>query len=196
MSREWFLGSLAFAIVLAALAIAVPVSAQIESPRFGRLGLSAPERTDAGDWYGTWFYVSRTRKMAMWIREEDGEPRLKLRLEERYDPKLSFTTEWNSKVAYTRAGLLANFELEIEQADENTIAGRWVWKTRTDGAGRTELADFTIYRTGWGRQFVWKFENARQENVVGGAGAPVPEEYLWTFRKASRRQALWAELPF
>ncbi len=60
------------AFVFAHSFIAGPVRAQ--SLMYGKTGVAAPEPTDAGDWNGTWFYVSRLHKMAVWMRDNNGTP--------------------------------------------------------------------------------------------------------------------------
>ena len=64
-------GAVGVALVLLC---ALPVVGQVTNP--GRQGTMIPERTDAGEWYGTWYYVQRDFKMAMWIRMEDGSPQV------------------------------------------------------------------------------------------------------------------------
>jgi hypothetical protein len=169
---------------------------QASPGRFGRTKVSVPERTDQGDWYGTWFYVSRVRKMALWIRDDGGRIRVKLRLQgQKGDPE-SFITDWDGQAEYDIVGRHGRFSISFEEVDANTITGSWIWDVETKNAGRTETADFTLYRSAWGRQLVFKLENIQREYRGNTEPAPGAEELVWLFRKASRRQALWGELPF
>lgn len=183
-------------ILIAGLAVPVSVTAQSRSQFVGRTAVTAPERTDAGEWDGTWYYVTRARKMALWIRTEDGTPRMKMRLQGQSGGLESFTTDWDSQAEYHAAGRAGSFSLEFDQRDENTMTGSWTWNVDAKNASRDETADFTIYRAGWGRQLIWKIENFRQEFSGDAEPRGDVEEMVWLFRKASRREALWSELPF
>jgi hypothetical protein len=197
MSRAARFRALVCATVIVGFAAGL-VPAQIESPQYGRSKLPTPERTDAGDWDGTWFYVSRTRKMALWIRSEGGKPRIKLRLEDRAAPAEGFTTDWDSQADYRTGGLHGTFSIEFDERDANTISGTWTWEVDSRKAHTRETADFTLYRLGWGRQLAWQFTDLERE-FLGGSRANAKQtlpRLIWTFRKASRREALWGELPF
>ena len=194
MSRVSSFRVLVCALVLAAVATPGLLPAQTESPFYGRTQLTRPERTDAGDWYGTWYYISRSRKMALWIRTKDGQPEVKLRLQERASSRLSFTTDWDTRADYNHSGVQGQFSLDIENRDENTITGKWIWDSRTSAGGSGEAAEFTIYRSGYGRQLVMHLQNVEHKQVSRTVQR-LPE-LVWTFKKASRRTALWGELPF
>jgi hypothetical protein len=183
-------------ILIAALATPGPASAQSGPGYGGRTKVAVPESTEAGDWYGTWYYVSRVREMALWIRNDGGTLQVKLGLRELKRRGDSFTTGWNGVAEYGGPGMAGTFSLTFDQQDENTLTGSWVWETRTASGARTETADFTIFRTGWGRQLAWKITNLRLQ--VPGNDSPLGggPDRVWTFRKASRREALWSELPF
>lgn len=188
--------ALVCSILLGGLAATGLPADQAGPDRFGRSTLSAPDRTDEGDWFGTWFYASRVRKMALWIRDDDGKTRVRLRLQgQKGDPE-SFITDWDGQAEYDVAGRHGRFSMSIDSVDANTISGSWIWDVQTRSAGRTETADFTMYRAGWGRQLVVKIENIQHEYRGDAASAPGADELVWLFRKASRREALWGELPF
>jgi hypothetical protein len=183
-------------ILIAGLAAPGYAPAQSRSQFIGRTAVTAPERTDAGEWDGTWFYVTRARKMAVWIRTEDGKPRMKLRLLGQSGGLESFTTDWDGQVEYQSAGRQGAFSVTFDQRDENTITGSWAWSVKAKDASRDETADFTIYRAGWGRQMIWKIENLQHEYTGDIKPRGDVQEMVWLFRKASRREALWSELPF
>ena len=157
---------------------------------FGRSTVRAPERTDAGDWAGTWYYVNKRRKMAFWMRIEDGTPKFKFRLQEQGKNLL---TDWDGQASYMVGGDPAEYSMILDQQDDKTISGRWVWTVGNEDRGWKETAEFTMYRTGHGRQLVmrildWRRERSNQTEHV--------KYQVWSFRKASRGQALWGELPF
>jgi hypothetical protein len=87
-------------VLIAGFAAPGYAPAQSRSQYVGRTTVTAPDRTDAGEWDGTWFYVTRARKMALWIRTEDGQPRMKLRLLGQSGGLESFTTDWDSQAEY------------------------------------------------------------------------------------------------
>jgi len=194
MSRVTVFRVFVCTFVLAGLALPVPLLAQHDSQFYGHTEVIAPDRTDAGDWYGTWFYTSRTRKIALWIRETDGLPQIKMRLQDRGTGSQSFTTNWNTQADYNLSGLHGLFSLDIETRDENTLTGKWSWAMRTGDARNGEEAVFTIYRSGVGRQLVIDFEDF--ERTQEHRKSQRLGRMVWTFHKASRREALWSELPF
>ena len=81
------LAAAALAIVVATPLVAQPSPAPHRSVRIA-------ERTDAGDWDGTWWYVSRDAKMALWIRTVDGVPELRFQYASKNAPE-GFVTDWN-----------------------------------------------------------------------------------------------------
>jgi len=167
-----------------------------QSLLFGRTAVEAPERSDAGEWPGTWYYVSRDRKMALWIRDRNGTPEVKLRMRGKMSEAENFSTDWNGKAEYESTGNVAKFELQFDERDADTMTGRWIWEVTRGDDGRRETAQFTVYRAGWGRQMVWVLENLRTESWGRREGVIEQPLMVWTFQKASRREALWEELPF
>ena len=195
-------GSRLLVIGLVATGLVAPLGASwlaaaADAPSaFGRSTVPIAERSDEGDWTGTWFYVSRSRKMALWIREEDGEIQLRLRVQGQKGNPDSFTTDWDGQAEYDVAGRHGRFSMSCDHKDGNTISGSWSWETRVRGSGRTETAQFTMFRTGLGRQLVWHVTNLGYEYSGDADEVPAATEFVWLFRKASRRQVLWNELPF
>ncbi len=186
-------------LALAAGCADLTLPALAQSLMYGRTEVALPERSDAGNWQGTWYYSSRVQRMAMWMQDwEEGKPRLMLRMHAAQGIEgESFTTDWNGVAEYDYRGGHGSFRLEFEQADANTIAGRWVWETGRPSGGSRETAQFTIYRTGIGRDLVWHVRDLKSE--AWGNGRPRPAagaEMVWSFRKASRRHAMWSELAF
>jgi hypothetical protein len=194
MLRVPFSGRLPLVLaVLTALFLPALCGAQEHMTMFGRTSVASAERTDAGDWDGTWVYVSKRRRIALWIRSGDGGPELKLRMNEKGTDIL---TDWEGHAEYVSRNRPGKFSLQVDQRDEDTISGRWIWRIGTDAAGRQETADFTMHRAGRGRRLVMRVENWSTENWGGFEekyGLPLQ---VWSFQKASRRMALWGELPF
>ena len=87
--------------------------------------LKALPRTDAGEWDGTWFYISRLEKMVLWIRTDNGKPEAKIRYQSKISPEY-FETDWNGQVdpvISCEAGL-ENAMLFLAMKDRKT------WSTR------------------------------------------------------------------
>lgn len=177
-------------LVLLACAVA-PAFAQGIS---GRKGFDLPPRTDAGDWAGTWYWVSRDAKLAVWIRLEEGRPELKLRYFNTARAE-SFETDWNVQADYRFQGQPGKFSFELTQRDDKTIRGNWFWELGQGELRRLETARVTLYRSGDGRAMVMNFEDL-ERSVGGEAGAVLAYPQVWTLRKASNYERRWEELPF
>ena len=192
------LRSRTFPLALATLlALTLPSSPdQAQSPLIGKHSVRSAERTDAGDWEGTWYYVSRVRRMALWIREDDGELKIKVRIAGSAGKSENVTTGWDSRGEYVHGGKPGTFRLEFDHADADTITGRWLWDYGSPEAGKSERAEFTMFRGGYGRQLVWEFKNFEHKYWGGPRPSVRVDDVVWTLRKVSRREALWDELPF
>ena len=55
------------ATVLLAVLLA-PLAVAQNAPPAKTRSIDFPDRTDAGRWYGTWAYASRSDKFALWIK--------------------------------------------------------------------------------------------------------------------------------
>jgi hypothetical protein len=200
MLRDTSLPPAAVALVASMLVVGLPASgparAQSLPEIYGHETVDAPKPTEAGDWYGTWYYVSRARKMALWIREENGETRLKLQLRGQKGNPESFVTDWEGRAVYSIAGVHGKFILELDEKNADSLSGSWTWTLRSATGGQHETADVEIYRAGWGRQLVWNIENVKRRTEGDATPRSDLERIVWVFRKASRRQVLWSELPF
>jgi len=184
--------ALASALALAAAGASAP-RAQ-ESLYFGKTGVEPPARTDAGSFSGTWFYVNRDWKVALWIEDQEGSPQVKLRLLSIATAE-GFETEWGGHAEYAFRGMPGRFDARVERRDADTIEGVWDWELGEPGRRRIERAKFKLYRAADGRQAVFQFDDF--ERVYEERPPRLyTERMIWTFRKVSRRQALWAELPF
>lgn len=187
------------ALLVGAVLVATPRPTPAQEGQnltYGRTTVRGAERTDAGDWIGTWYYVSRSRKMAVWIRDWRGELQFKLKVQSKGGGRESFTTDWGSRAEYDYLGMPARFGIHFDQFDQQTIAGGWLWELGDEAKGRRETLDFTMYRSGLGRQMVAIVRDFKRD-YFGMNAVPVSVELqVWLFTKASRRTVLWEELPF
>lgn len=181
----------ALAICLAAL----PCLAQTHGSPGGRIEIAVPEATQAGDWDGTWFYKSAQMKMVLWMRTQKGKTELKLRYESGQRP-LDFETDWKGDATYYTAERPGSFQIHLTRSDPNRMEGTWFWETPLGTAVKIEKGTFTIFRTYDGRFLAFKFNDYELNSVHQGKPYTSSMPPVWTFQKASRRQALWDELPF
>ena len=162
----------------------------------GRAVIVVPDRTDKGSWDGTWVYANRDAKYALWLRtSQEGRPQARLRYQSISSPE-GFETGWDGKASYALAGQPVTFVLGLDQADANVLAGSWDWNAEFADSARIEKGTFEAFRSGDGRSLVLHFKSyqrmvRRKDNVRTTEALPV-----WTFRKVSKREALWDELPF
>lgn len=193
MKVEAALGRGAVLLTLALVAAWAQSTAQV--PGSGRVQTPVPERTDAGQWHGTWFYANRDVKMVLWLRQEQGRLQLKLRYSDTSSAE-SFETDWDGHATYRHDGFPGEFAIGLTASDENTIKGSWHWQLDRTRWVRKDTGAFTLYRTGDGRSLAWLFDEFERKITSGGQERELPPEYSWTFRKASTRMALWDEIPF
>jgi len=190
---------------LACLAIFVSLAAGQETPvtphpeeRFsdwGRETHSVPTPSNVGVWDGTWFYVNRDVRLALWIKTETGKPRVKLRYTSMNSGE-GFETDWNGKADYEVRDANGSFTLGIERRDADLIEGRWEWLLTAGRSVRLEEGDYRIYRTGDGRFMAFTFDAFTKTIRSGGKDEVYKGPLSWTFRKASKRLVRWDELPF
>jgi hypothetical protein len=191
------LKKLPIALALVAITAGVALSGpQTNRPEL-KVTMSVPERTDLGEWDGTWWYKSRDRRMAIWLRTVDGMPEFKIKFVSLRQPE-GFETDWNGVSDYiTKGDGVGRFELHATQRDANSIKGRWDWALEKGTAARKQRGDVTLYRAGNGRSLVVHFDSC--EIYIGPRDQPEnwrPIQESLTFRKASKRLVRWEELPF
>jgi hypothetical protein len=161
----------------------------------GTKTLTYPARSDAGEWHGTWYYISRDAKIAIWIRVTDGLPEAKMQYFG-VGTAEQFATDWNGHAEYDFKNRHRGvFDLKFEERDANTIKGRWEWTLEKDTT-RIERGDFIMYRAGYGRSFVMRFDNYERIFVSGDREQVWRTDQALTFRKISKRLVMWEELPF
>jgi len=161
---------------------------------WGRVTQTVPIPSNEGVWDGTWFYVSRDRRMALWFKTENGVPQVKLR----YMSVASlegFETDWEGKASYTVREATGNFSLGLKKRGADSIEGRWDWVLEAGKGARVEEGDFHMYRTGDGRYMAFYFDDLKR-TVRGSKEGVASGAVSLTFIKVSKRLVLWDELPF
>ena len=162
----------------------------------GRMGLGLPAPSSNGTWTGTWMYISRDIRMALWMSEEQGEPAVKFRYESSMRSTEKFETDWAGQARYFVQDHPGVFEFTIGETGPDLIQAVWDWELDMRGSSRTEKGDVEMYRAGDGRRLVMFFKNF--ERIIRSGGKQKVHDFpqAWTFRKMSRRLVLWEELPF
>lgn len=191
MARLWIL------CPLAALLLGSPhaVAQATFEPR-GEVSRFVPPRDDAGSWDGTWWYVNRESKIALWIRTENGVPQVKLRYMSTSWPE-GFETDWAGASEYITKIGPGKFQLTLEERDANTIKGKWDWTLKAEDSSRVEIGTFAMHRTNRGRQLAFVFDElVRLKRRAGKPDEGFTSAPSLTFFKGSGRLVLWDELPF
>jgi hypothetical protein len=190
------------AVLAALLAAAAALGAANErtvpqnlTPIPGRIGVMTADPVTTGTFEGTWMYVNRDARYAMWIREESGKPRIRIQYQSLATPE-AFETDWNGKSSYFMSGDPVTFELKITSADANRIAGTWHWNLDAGPGGREESADVVLQRTVYGRTLLLDFKNFERTFRQGGVPHTVRIPVAWNWQKVSKRELLWDEMPW
>jgi len=186
------------AVAVAGLAWATPADEEKTNlPALGteRQLLKKPEPTSAGSFDGTWMYVNRDMRFAMWARTKDGVPQVRLQFQSLANPE-AFETDWDGKAVYYLAGTPVNFELKLGASNADQILGAWSWSLRLEGTGRLETADVVVHRTVHGRTLLMDFQNYQKVITKNGKDQVIRMPVAWTWTKISKRELLWDELPF
>ena len=157
--------------------------------------LKKADPTTAGSFDGTWMYVNRDMRMALWVRTKDGVPQVRLQFQSLANPE-AFETDWDGKAVYYLAGTPVNFELKLGAANADQILGAWSWTLKLEGTGRAETADVVLYRTEYGRTLQMDFQNYQKVITKGGKDQTIRMPVVWIWTKLSKRELLWDELPF
>lgn len=193
---DWKRSSARVALVAALWILFAPFAiGQDESA--SRLGtLSLPQRTDAGNWYGTWGYVSRGEMVALWVREgADGLPEIKLRWQDAGSPAM-FETDWSGRAEYETLTSHGRFSLALEERTPEVLRGNWTWETEGADGSRHRSSPVRAYRSGDGRATTLVFEKVTEIRRNGERERRREYPMLWGFTKLSKRLVRWEELPF
>ena len=154
-----------------------------------------PDPTTSGSFDGTWMYVNRDMRYAMWIRTKDGVQQIKIQYQSLASPE-AFETDWDGKAVYYLAGTPVTYELKLGKSSVDQLTGTWTWNLVIDGARRQETADLVVHRTGNGRSLLMDFQNYQKIVTQRGSDKTFRYPVAWTWTKVSKRELLWDELPF
>jgi hypothetical protein len=182
----------------AALALVAPAAEEKTNLSGGggeKVALLKADPTTAGSFDGTWMYVNRDARVALWARTKNGVPQVKLQYVSLASPE-AFETDWDGKAEYYLAGSTATFELKLGKSSSDRIVGTWSWVLKIGTSGRRETADIVMYRTGYGRTLLLDFQNYEKTITRDGQDKTVKLPIAWGLLKISRRELLWDELPF
>ena len=182
-------------VTIPQLAPAGEVKTGVPGPGPDTLVLERAEPTTAGSFDGTWMYVNRDSRYALWIRTKDGVPQVKLQYQSLASPE-AFESDWDGKAVYYLAGNPVNFDLKLGKATKDQILGTWSWDAKIDASARRENADVVMYRTHYGRTILMDFQNFVRVVTRNGKDAVMKTPINWTWNKVSKRELLWDELPF
>jgi len=166
-----------------------------QTPAPGHTSVYVPDPSDEGNWDGTWSYQSTAMKMALWLRTRNGTTELKLKYESLHRPN-TFETDWNGDATYYVGEQPATFRMHRIGGDANRIQGTWFWESQSGNSPRVENGKFTLFRALDGRTLVFRFDEFELTTTRRGQAYRSQIPPVWTFVKASKRQALWDEIPF
>lgn len=188
-------------IVVAVLAVAPDLDAKDRKKK--RVDSGSPslafelpdEAVSDGTWDGTWMYVNRHHRFALWLRTDGARPEAKLRYQSMGSAE-SFITDWSGYVEYAEKKGEGVFSFRIDRADDDLIVGDWYWHLEFPTTYRTESSPVRVFRLGDGRMLRIEFPQFVRVVFQRGQRAENRVSTAWTFRKVSRRHLLWDELPF
>jgi hypothetical protein len=153
------------------------------------------EETDAGVFDGAWMYVNRDMRFAMWIKTQDGLPKVRLQYQSLSGPE-AFESDWDGKALYYMAGNPVTFEFKLGECTGNRIVGKWSWVLVVGNSMRKETADIVLYRTGYGRTVLMDFQNYEKTITENAKNKIMRAPMVWNWVKISNRELLWDEFPF
>jgi len=153
------------------------------------------DETTAGSFDGTWMYVNRDLRFALWIRTKEGVPQVRLQYQSLANPE-AFETNWDGKALYYMAGDPATVEFKLGPPTADRNVGKWAWDATIGNSERRETADIVLYRTVFGRTVLMDFQNYEKRITDGGRNKIMKAPVVWNWVKISNRELLWDELPF
>jgi hypothetical protein len=165
------------------------------TPIPGKIAVMTPEPVSMGSFGGTWLYVNRDGRFALWVRTENGATRARVQFQSIVTPE-SFESDWNGEANYFVAGAPVRFEQKIARADSQRMDGTWFWNLDAGTTGRKEESGLVFQRTGTGRMLAMEFTSFRRTFRKAGENKVVQMPQVWTWTKVSKRELLWDELPF
>ena len=188
--------SIAILLLLAAgSALASEENTKLPGMGTDTMGLKKADPTTAGEFDGTWMYVNRDARYAMWIRTKDGARQVKIQYQSLAGPE-AFETDWTGKTTYYLAGNPVTFDLGVVSSDADKITGTWNWVFEFGRSGRRETANLVLQRTGYGRNLLMDFRDFQRTITRDGENQIFKVPTAWNWIKVSKRELLWDELPF
>ncbi len=196
MNRRTFQRLAGTGLIAACLALSfvAPCSAQQDPKAPGISKRRLPPSTTDGIWDGTWYYMNREAKLALWFRTEGDTVKVKLQYLDLADAE-SFGTDWEGQADYAHRGSTGTMSIRLNETDPNRLAGSWNWELKNRVSSRVETGKFQMFRSVEGRSLIMAFEDLTRK-FQGKRTQEVAMDAIWTFRKASRRHVVWGELPF
>jgi hypothetical protein len=183
------------ALALAPPALAVEVKTELPGPGNDRTLIEKADPTNAGSFEGTWIYLNRDARFALWSRMKNGTPQVKIQYQSLASPE-AFETDWDGKAIYYLAGNPVTFDLKLGKSDADQIVGTWNWELKVGKAHRLETADIVIHRTFYGRTLLMDFQNYEKTITHQGKDKVLKVPVAWNWIKVSKRELIWDELPF
>src|SRR5262249_42392592 len=123
--RIRLVATLAASLALAGTTLAIEEKTDIPGTGSEKQLIERADPTTSGSFDGTWMYVNRDSRYAMWIRTRNGKPQVKLQYQSLANPE-AFETDWDGKATYYLAGTPVTFELKLGKADANQIVATWL----------------------------------------------------------------------
>jgi hypothetical protein len=179
-------------LLLAAAAFCSLAAAQ--TPHQGQVELYPA--TEEGDWDGTWVFGNRDFKIVLWLQSDSkGKPSMRWQYQDLANAEM-FVTDWEGKADYTMLQATGKVSLNARELTPHSIKGELVWETDYEDAIRSVTGAYEIFRVNDGRFLMiyfplWKRVIQKGDDV---RISEVPQS--WTFRKLSKRQLRWEEIPF
>lgn len=186
---------LAAGLAFVPTAFAAEVRTDLPGNGNDRILVEKAEPTTAGSFEGTWLYVNRDARFALWSRMKNGSPQVKIQYQSLASPE-AFETDWDGKALYYLGGNPVTFELKLGKSDGDKIVGRWFWELKIGSAHRLETADVVLQRTHYGRSAVMDFQNYERTITKNGQDKVTKLPVVWSWIKISKRELIWDELPF
>lgn len=186
---------LAAAVLITPAVLAETVKTDLPGTTTERILIDKPEATTAGAFEGTWLYVNRDARFALWSRMKNGTPQVKVQYQSLAGPE-AFESDWDGKAVYYLAGNPVTFEMKLGPSTADKIVGRWFWELKIGEAHRLETADVVLHRTHYGRSMLMDFQNYERVITKGGADKVTKLPMVWSWIKVSKRELIWDELPF
>ena len=183
-------------LLLAFLSLtAVPLPAADESSPAALSNVLPEDASLDGNWHGTWIYVSREHRFALWVQMQGDHVEVRLRYQSMGSGE-SFQTDWNGQATYVVNRGNGTFSFDITKSDENLLFGDWFWRLEYPNSSRTETSPIRMYRIADGRMLRIEFPEFERTLVKRDKRTHSKVNHSWSFRKISRRILLWDELPF